>query len=74
MKLKKIFLSNIFGVAPSIFISVSLVAGISSKIEEGHPFNLELLSDPKVSIPLTALGIMVLVVNFVKQKFFTSKI
>ena len=74
MKLKKIFLSNIFGVAPSIFISVSLVSGISSKIEEGHPFNLELLSDPKVSIPLTALGIMVLVVNFVKQKFFTSKI
>jgi hypothetical protein len=33
-----------------------------------------LLSDPKVSIPLTALGIMVLVVNFIKQKFFTSKI
>jgi hypothetical protein len=74
MKLKKIFLSNIFGVAPGIFISVSLVSGISSKIEEGHAFNLELLSDPKISIPLTALGIMVLVVNFIKQKFFTSKI
>jgi len=74
MKLKKIFLSNIFGVAPGIFISVSLVSGISLKIEEGHPFNLELLSDPKVSIPLTALGVMVLVVNFIKQKFFTSKI
>jgi len=74
MKLKKIFLSNIFGVAPGIFISVSLVSGISSKIEEGHPFNLDLLSDPKISIPLTALGIMVLIVNFVKQKFFKSKI
>ena len=74
MKLKKIFLSNIFGVAPGIFISVSLVSGISSKIEEGHPFNLDLLSDPKVSIPLTALGIMVLVVNFIKHKFFKRKI
>jgi uncharacterized membrane protein YdjX (TVP38/TMEM64 family) len=74
MKLKNIFLSNIFGVAPSIFISVSLVSGISSKIEEGSQFNLDLLSDPKVSIPLTALGIMVLVVNFIKQKFFKSKI
>ncbi|NCU70317.1 MAG: DedA family protein, partial [Candidatus Fonsibacter lacus] len=74
MKLKKIFLSNIFGVAPGIFISVSLVSGISSKIEEGHPFNLDLLSDPKISIPLTALGIMVLIVNFIKQKFFKSKI
>ncbi|MEY4790550.1 MAG: hypothetical protein RIT21_38, partial [Pseudomonadota bacterium] len=74
MKLKKIFLANIFGVAPGIFISVSLVSGISSKIEEGHPFNLELLSDSKVSIPLAALGVMVLVVNFVKQKFFKSKI
>jgi uncharacterized membrane protein YdjX (TVP38/TMEM64 family) len=74
MKLKNIFLSNIFGVAPSIFISVSLVSGISSKIEEGSQFNLDLLSDPKVSIPLTALGIMVLAVNFIKQKFFKSKI
>ena len=67
-------ISNIFGVAPGIFISVSLVSGISSKIEEGHPFNLELLSDPKVSIPLTALGVLVLVVNFIKHKFFKSKI
>ena len=74
MKLKKIFLSNIFGVAPSIFISVSLVSGVSSKIAEGAQFNLDLLSDPKVSVPLTALGILVLVVNFIKQKFFKSKI
>ncbi len=74
IEVKKIFFSNFFGVAPGIFISVSLVSGISSKIEEGHPFNLDLLSDPKVSIPLTALGIMVLAVNFIKQKFFKSKI
>ena len=33
IKPKKIFFSNIFGVAPNIFISVSLVSGISSKIE-----------------------------------------
>ena len=71
---KKIFFANIFGVAPGIFISVSLVSGISSKIEEGGQFNLDLLSDPKVFIPLTALSIMVLVVNFIKQKFFKSKI
>jgi hypothetical protein len=50
------------------------VSGISSKIEEGSQFNLDLLSDPKISIPLTALGIMVLAVNFIKQKFFKSKI
>ena len=74
INVKKIFFSNIFGVAPGIFISVSLVSGISSKIEEGVQFNLDLLSDPKVSIPLTALGVMVLVVNFIKQKFFKSKI
>jgi uncharacterized membrane protein YdjX (TVP38/TMEM64 family) len=73
IKPKKIFFSNIFGVAPSIFIYVSLVSGISSKIEEGAQFNLDLLSDPKVSVPLTALGVMVLVVNFIKQKFFKSK-
>jgi uncharacterized membrane protein YdjX (TVP38/TMEM64 family) len=74
IKPKKIFFSNIFGVAPNIFISVSLVSGISSKIEEGAKFNLDFLSDPKVSVPLTALGVMVLVVNFIKQKFFKSKI
>jgi uncharacterized membrane protein YdjX (TVP38/TMEM64 family) len=73
IKPKKIFFSNIFGVAPNIFISVSLVSGISSKIEEGAQFNLDLLSDPKVSVPLTALGVLVLVVNFIKQKFFKSK-
>jgi uncharacterized membrane protein YdjX (TVP38/TMEM64 family) len=72
IKPKKIFFSNIFGVAPNIFISVSLVSGISSKIEEGAQFNLDFLSDPKVSVPLTALGVMVLVVNFIKQKFFKS--
>jgi uncharacterized membrane protein YdjX (TVP38/TMEM64 family) len=74
IKPKKIFFSNIFGVAPNIFISVSLVSGISSKIEEGAKFNLDFLSDPKVLVPLTALGVMVLVVNFIKQKFFKSKI
>jgi uncharacterized membrane protein YdjX (TVP38/TMEM64 family) len=74
VKFKKIFFSNIFGVAPNMFISVSLVSGISSKIEEGAQFNLDLLSDPKVYVPLTAIGIMVLVVNFIKQKFFKSKI
>ena len=69
--LKKIGVENLI----KRFLKTPLkLMGISSKIEEGHPFNLELLSDPKVSIPLTALGIMVLVVNFIKQKFFTSKI
>ena len=66
--------SNFFGVAPGIFISVSLASGISSKIEEGSQFNLDLLSDPKISIPLAALAAMVLVVNFIKNKFFKSKI
>jgi len=74
IKVKKIFLSNFFGVAPGIFISVSLASGISSKIEEGSQFNLDLLSDPKISIPLAALAAMVLVVNFIKNKFFKSKI
>jgi uncharacterized membrane protein YdjX (TVP38/TMEM64 family) len=74
IKVKRIFFSNFFGVAPGIFISVSLASGISSKIEEGSQFNLDLLSDPKISIPLAALAVMVLVVNFIKNKFFKSKI
>jgi uncharacterized membrane protein YdjX (TVP38/TMEM64 family) len=74
IKVKRIFFSNFFGVAPGIFISVSLASGISYKIEEGSQFNLDLLSDPKISIPLAALAVMVLVVNFIKNKFFKSKI
>jgi uncharacterized membrane protein YdjX (TVP38/TMEM64 family) len=73
IEVKKIFFSNFFGVAPGIFISVSLVSGISSKIEEGSQFNLDLLSDPKISIPLAALAVMVLIVNFIKNKFFRDK-
>jgi len=73
IEVKKIFFSNFFGVAPGIFISVSLVSGISSKIEEGSQFNLDLLSDPKISIPLAALAVMVLIVNFIKNKFFKDK-
>jgi uncharacterized membrane protein YdjX (TVP38/TMEM64 family) len=72
IEVKKIFFSNFFGVAPGIFISVSLVSGISSKIEEGSQFNLDLLSDPKISIPLAALAVMVLAVNFIKNKFFKN--
>jgi len=72
IEVKKIFFSNFFGVAPGIFISVSLVSGISSKIEEGSQFNLDLLSDPKISIPLAALAMMVLAVNFIKNKFFKN--
>ena len=74
MNIKNYFFATILGMAPATIILVSLISGISSKVEAGADFNLNLLSDPKVSIPLAALAVMVLVVNFIKQKFFKKKI
>ena len=74
MKTKNYFFATILGMAPSTIVMVSLVAGISSKVEYGADLNINLLSDPKISIPLFALAVMVLIVNFIKNKFFKKKV
>jgi uncharacterized membrane protein YdjX (TVP38/TMEM64 family) len=73
MKVKNYFFATIIGMAPSTIIMVSLISGISSKVEYGADLNFNLLSDPRISIPLAALGAMVLIVNFIKNKFFNNK-
>ena len=73
MKVKNYFFATILGMAPGAIIVISLVSGIGLKVEEGADFDIHLLSDPKISIPLAALALMVLIVNFMKNKFFKSK-
>ena len=73
MNLKNYFFASLIGAAPSIVILVSLVSGISSKVEKGTNFDINLLSDPQISLPLAALAIMVLVINYIKKNFFRSK-
>ena len=73
MNIKNYFFATILGMAPATIILVSLISGISSKVEAGGDFSVNLLSDPKVSIPLAALAVMVLLVNFIKNKFFKNK-
>jgi uncharacterized membrane protein YdjX (TVP38/TMEM64 family) len=73
MNLKNYFFASLIGSTPSIIILVSLVSGISSKVEEGVNFDINLLSDPQISFPLAALAIMVLVVNYIKKSFFKKK-
>ena len=63
MKIKNYFFATIFGMAPGAIIVISLVSGIGLKVEEGADFNINLLSDPKISIPLFSLALMVLVLN-----------
>ena len=73
MKVKNYFFATILGMAPGSVIIVSLISGISYKVEHGADFNINLLYDPQISVPLIALAILVLVVNFIKNKFFKSK-
>jgi uncharacterized membrane protein YdjX (TVP38/TMEM64 family) len=73
MKVKNYFFATILGMAPGTIIIISLISGISSKIEEGIDFNINLLSDPQISIPLAALAVMVLVINYIKKNFFRGK-
>jgi uncharacterized membrane protein YdjX (TVP38/TMEM64 family) len=73
MKIKNYFFATILGMTPGTVIIVSLISGIGLKVEEGADFDIHLLSDPKISIPLVALALMVLILNFMKNKFFKSK-
>jgi uncharacterized membrane protein YdjX (TVP38/TMEM64 family) len=70
MKLKNFFLATLFGEAFPITISVSVFSGFSNVIEKGNSINLNILYDPEIFFPLLALGIMVIVTNFLKKKYY----
>jgi len=70
MKLKNFFLATFFGEAPPIIISISIYSGLSNLIEKGSSINLNTLFDPEIFFPLLALGIMVIVTNFLKKKYY----
>lgn len=70
MNIKNYFFATIIGMTPGTIIMVSLVSGISSKVEQGVDFNIDLLADPQISVPLAALAAMVLIVNYIKKNFF----
>ena len=53
-----------------LIISVSIYSGLSSLIEKGNSIDLNILYDPEISLPLLALGIMVIVTNFLKKKYY----
>ena len=70
MRLKNFFLATFFGEALGLIISVSIYSGLSSLIEKGNSIDLNILYDPEISLPLLALGIMVIVTNFLKKKYY----
>ena len=70
MRLKNFFLATLFGEALPIIISVSVFSGFSNVIEKGNSINLNILYDPEIFFPLLALGVMVIVTNFLKKKYY----
>ena len=73
MKLKNYFLATFFGEAPPMIISISIYSGLSNLIEKGNSINLNTLFDPEIFFPLLALGIMVIVTNFLKKNIIKNK-
>jgi len=74
MKVKNFFLATLFGEAAPIIISVSIFSGFSSAFQSDKDFNLNLLFAPEIFFPLLALGIMSLIANYIKKKYFNKKI
>ena len=70
MRLKNFFLATFFGEALPTIITLSVISGFSNVIEESNSININILYDPQIFLPLLALGIMVIVTNFLKKKYY----
>ena len=70
MKLKNFFWATFLGESVPIIISVSIVSGFAGAIEKNAELNLNLFYNPKIFLPLFCLGVMVLVTNYLKKKYY----
>ena len=63
----------LFDLHPTIFDSFGIAiifTVVSMVIEKGNSINLNILYDPEIFFPLLALGVMVIVTNFLKKKYY----
>ena len=75
VKIKNFFLGSVIGMAPQLFVGVSLGAGLSKVLETNTepPSFLDLILTPDIYVPVIGMLILVLVTIFLKKKFFNKR-
>ena len=72
IKIKNFFLGSIIGMAPQLFVGVSLGAGLSKILEENTepPTFFQLILTPDIYFPLFGIIFLVLIAIILKNKFY----
>ena len=72
VKVKNFFFGSVIGMAPQLFVGVSLGAGISNVLEENiqPPSFFELLLTPDIYLPILGIIILIILTYFFKKSFF----
>ena len=72
VKIKNFFFGTIIGMAPQLFVGVSLGAGLSKVLEENEepPSFFELILTPDIYIPILGICFIVLIAIYLKKFFF----
>ena len=72
IKIKNFFFGSIIGMAPQLFVGVSLGAGLSRILEENQepPSFFELISNPDIYLPISGIIFLVLIAVYLRKSFF----
>tara|TARA_Y100001936_G_C15826296_1_gene534392 strand:- start:44 stop:760 length:717 start_codon:yes stop_codon:yes gene_type:complete len=72
IKIKNFFFGSILGMAPQLFVGVSLGAGISKILDENKepPNFFDLILTPDIYLPIVGIIILVLIAIFLRKYFF----
>tara|TARA_Y100001970_G_scaffold185034_1_gene225040 strand:- start:2149 stop:2514 length:366 start_codon:yes stop_codon:yes gene_type:complete len=72
IKIKNYFYGSLIGLAPQLFIGVSLGAGVNKLIDnnENMPSFLQMISTPDIYLPIFGLIAIFIIAFFSRKKFF----
>ncbi len=72
IKIKNFFFGSIIGMAPQLFVGVSLGAGLNKILEENKdpPTFFELILAPDIYLPISGIIILVIIAIYLRKYFF----
>ena len=72
IKIRNFFFGSLIGMAPQLFVGVSLGAGLSKILEENKepPTFFELFLTPDIYIPILGIIFLVLIAVYLRKSFF----
>ena len=72
IKIKNFFLGSIIGMAPQLFVGVSLGAGLNRILEENQeaPSIFELILNPDIYLPIGGIIFLVVIAIYLRKFFF----